>query len=205
MNREEQEIKIFEALDSCDINEITLGEIAENIMEVIPPSSIEQVKEFHKTMGLEYSDTPVPTVPSEEICKLRFNLIFEELTELAEAMGIVKHSQSIMLDYVNRTIVTTSDKVKVLDALLDLRYVVDGTVVSCQMEDIHDEAFEEVHRSNMSKACVDMDHAHSIIAKLPTNFKYKAITNLGKVIIRREDGKIIKPETYKKAELKQFF
>ena len=214
MNREQLEAKLYELcddeLDSYDgvVIETENKDIVDAVMKVIPRSSLEQVKEFHKTMGLEYSDTPVPTIPTQDICELRVNLIFEELIELVEAMGIEYHLVHLAHQYLEQPVFTKSSrygKVKVLDALVDLRYVLDGTVVSCQMEDIHDEAFEEVHSSNMSKACVDMDDAYSMLAKLPTDYKYKVINNSGNIIIRREDGKIIKPDSYRKAELTQFF
>ena len=54
-----------------------------------------------------------------------------------------------------------------------------GTIINHGMQDIYDDAFNEVHRSNMAKL-VD-----------------------GKVI-RREDGKVLKPEGWQPPQLAQF-
>lgn len=68
------------------------------------------------------------------------------------------------------------DLVQIADALGDILYVVYGTAVSCgiDMEPI----VAEIHRSNMSKVQPDG------------------------TILRREDGKIIKPDTYSPADIK---
>lgn len=65
--------------------------------------------------------------------------------------------------------------VKIADALGDILYVVYGTAVSCgiDMEPI----FAEIHRSNMSKLQPDG------------------------TVLRREDGKVLKPDTYSPANL----
>lgn len=63
---------------------------------------------------------------------LRLQLIQEELGELAKAMA-------------------ESDKLETLDALVDLQYVLSGTILSLGYAPVFNVAFEEVHRSNMSK------------------------------------------------------
>ena len=73
----------------------------------------------------------------------------------------------------------TGDLVEVLDALADIGYILAGTIVNHGMQEIYDHAFNEVHRSNMAKL-VD-----------------------GKVI-RREDGKVLKPDGWQPPQLQQF-
>ncbi len=63
---------------------------------------------------------------------IRLQLIQEELAELAAG-------------FISR------DPVEVLDALVDLTYVVDGTYLTCGLQDLKEPAQAEVHRSNMSK------------------------------------------------------
>lgn len=63
---------------------------------------------------------------------LRLQLIQEELAELADALH-------------------RGDVVDALDALCDLRYVVDGTVLQLGLGPVFLEGFREVQRSNMSK------------------------------------------------------
>lgn len=93
--------------------------------------SLQQVKEFH-----ELFDVPVLNKPElpEERFELRLNLIEEEFRELKEAL------------YAN-------DPVEVIDALADLKYVLNGAIIEFGMQDVFDEAFDRVHESNMSKAC----------------------------------------------------
>lgn len=73
----------------------------------------------------------------------------------------------------------SGDLVEVLDALADIGYILAGTIINHGMQDIYDAAFNEVHRSNMAKL-VD-----------------------GKVI-RRDDGKVLKPEGWQPPQLAQF-
>jgi predicted HAD superfamily Cof-like phosphohydrolase len=63
---------------------------------------------------------------------MRVALIAEETAELANAL-------------------VAEDDVAVLDALLDIRYVADGTTVAYGMHEIFDEGFNRVHDSNLSK------------------------------------------------------
>ena len=65
----------------------------------------------------------------------------------------------------------------IADALGDMLYILVGTIVEHGLADKIEAIFDEIHRSNMTKV-VD-----------------------GKVI-RRDDGKILKPEGYEKPNLK---
>ncbi len=72
--------------------------------------------------------------PSKDVCKLRVELIAEELGELKEA-------------------IRDKDIVEVADALTDLLYVVYGAGHAFGID--LDKCFNEVHRSNMSKLGLD--------------------------------------------------
>ncbi len=72
--------------------------------------------------------------PSKDVCKLRVELIAEELGELKEA-------------------IRDKDIVEVADALTDLLYVVYGAGHAFGID--LDACFNEVHRSNMSKLGLD--------------------------------------------------
>lgn len=123
-------------------------------------STLEQVQEFHETYGLPVKD--MPDVSDEKTNALRINLIAEELEELKEALA-------------------NGDALETLDALIDLQYVLDGAFLSLGLHDVKDIAFNEVHRSNMSK--LDED---------------------GKPIRRESDGKVMKGPNYFKPDLAQF-
>ena len=72
------------------------------------------------------------SVASRDVRALRLALITEELAELTVAS-------------IDR------NTVGALDALCDLQYVLDGTVLAFGMDGVADEAFRRVHASNMSK------------------------------------------------------
>ena len=101
-----------------------------------------------------------PGLGPDELIELRIKLLTEEVQEYAEAAR-------------------AGDLVEVLDALADIGYILAGTIINHGMQTIYDDAFNEVHRSNMAKL-VD-----------------------GKVI-RREDGKVLKPEGWTPPQLAQF-
>jgi predicted HAD superfamily Cof-like phosphohydrolase len=126
-----------------------------------PQTTLEQVQEFHETYGLPVEGAP--KISDEKTNALRINLLAEELDELREALA-------------------AGDVVEVLDALTDLQYVLDGAYLSFGLHSVKQAAFDEVHRSNMSKLGAD-----------------------GKPIRRPEDGKVLKGPNYFEPDLSQFF
>ncbi len=123
-------------------------------------NTIDMVEEFHNTYGLPVHDAP--DLSCEQTKQLRINLLQEELNELKEALE-------------------NNDPLETLDALIDLQYVLDGAFLSFGLQAVKMEAFEEVHRSNMSKLGED-----------------------GKPIRRPEDGKVMKGPHYFRPDLAQF-
>jgi predicted HAD superfamily Cof-like phosphohydrolase len=146
-----------------------------------------QVKAFHKLMGQPVLTTP--TIPSKKRCRLRYDLISEELDELH--LSLLQH-----------------DKVEVLDALCDLRYVLEGTILECGMQDVFDEAFEEVHQSNMSKECDthEIALATSRYYETERNILTKIVpTKIGKYkVVSIHTGKVLKSINYTAPDLKRF-
>lgn len=147
--------------------------------------ALNQVKEFHKTF-----DVPVlknPEIPSKERCELRISLIQEELDELKEA-------------------IENGNIVEVADALCDLQYVLSGTVLEFGLGKKFKKLFDEVQRSNMSKACESQKEAMSTLShykkKDKTECHYKEIN--GKYIVyRKGDNKVLKSINYSPADLKK--
>ncbi len=119
---------------------------------------VQSLLEFNEAFDIPKLETP--NLGPKELIELRIKLLTEEVQEYAEAAR-------------------SGDLVEVLDALADIGYILAGTIINHGMQDIYDDAFNEVHRSNMSKL-VD-----------------------GKVI-RREDGKVLKPEGWQPPQLAQF-
>ncbi|MCB1682712.1 MAG: nucleoside triphosphate pyrophosphohydrolase family protein [Alphaproteobacteria bacterium] len=118
------------------------------------------VQEFHETYGLPVEDEQ--TLSDEKTRQLRINLLAEELDELKEALA-------------------QGDLLETLDALIDLQYVLDGAFLSFGLQHVKQAAFDEVHRSNMSKLGED-----------------------GKPIRRESDGKVMKGPNYFKPDLAQY-
>jgi len=114
--------------------------------------------EFNQAFDIPKLDSP--DIGPEDMIELRIKLLREEVEEYAEAAR-------------------AGDMVEILDALADIGYILAGTIINHGMQYIYDDAFNEVHRSNMAKL-VD-----------------------GKVL-RREDGKVMKPEGWTPPQLDQF-
>ena len=119
---------------------------------------VKSLLEFNEAFEIPKLDSP--DLGPNEMIELRIKLLREEVEEYAEAAR-------------------SGDLVEVLDALADIGYILAGTIINHGMQKIYDDAFNEVHRSNMAKL-VD-----------------------GKVI-RREDGKVLKPDGWQPPQLKQF-
>lgn len=143
-----------------------------------------QVKEFHTTFNQPVLVTP--TIPSIERCELRYKLIAEELEELKDAF-------------------LANDIIEIADALSDLRYVLNGAYLEFGLADISERLFDEVHRSNMSKACLTIEEAETTIQhykeKDGTESEYKEKD--GKFLVYRTiDNKVLKSINYSPADLK---
>ena len=118
-------------------------------------NELNKVKEFMTACGQEVN--VVPTIPDVKTRIMRYDILKEEADEL-------KHATTL---------------VDALDAITDILYVLLGTAHAYGLADKVEAAFNEVHRSNMTKVMPD-----------------------GKVL-RRDDGKIIKPDTYEPPNLQK--
>lgn len=87
---------------------------------------VAQVAMFHNKMGFDFS------VVTEAAIEDRLTLMLEELHEYADAAKY-------------------GGKAEVLDALVDLAYVLYGTVLMHGFENVFDAAFNRVHHANMQK------------------------------------------------------
>ncbi|UXE67802.1 MAG: nucleoside triphosphate pyrophosphohydrolase family protein [Chryseotalea sp. WA131a] len=151
------------------------------------PDSLNQVAEFHKTF--QHPILANPTIPDENRCKLRVALIAEELKELEVA-------------------ILNKDIVEVADALCDLQYVLSGAILEFGLGEKFKALFDEVQRSNMSKACLTEEEAIRTVEfykqKDGTECYYKQED--GKwLVYRKQDNKTIKSINYSPADLEQYF
>lgn len=113
---------------------------------------IEAVTEFHKAFGLGIKNSPAANI-GEAKNLLRYKLMREENEEYLEAAN-------------------NNDLNEVADALGDMLYILCGTIIEHGMQEVIEEVFEEIQRSNMSK-----------------------LGENGKPIFR-EDGKVLKGPNY---------
>ena len=146
-------------------------------------NSLNQVADFHKTFNAPILNEP--QIPSQQRCELRVSLLQEELNELKEA-------------------IENNDLVEIADALVDLQYVLSGAVLEFGLGEKFVDLFNEVQRSNMSKACNSELEAQATIEhykqKDGTRGYYKE--NNGKwLVYREEDDKVLKSVKYSPAEL----
>jgi len=147
-------------------------------------NALNQVAEFHTTFKHPILETPV--IPSKQRANLRVALLAEELKELQEA-------------------IENDDLVEVADALCDLQYVLAGAIHEFGLGAKFKTLFDEVHRSNMSKACKTVEEAEATIQhylnKDQTESYYKEIDGLF-LVFRKADDKTLKSINYSPADLK---
>ncbi|MFD2582101.1 hypothetical protein ACFSR6_06350 [Pedobacter vanadiisoli] len=147
-------------------------------------NSLSQVAEFHTTFKHPILESPV--IPSKQRANLRISLLAEELKELQEA-------------------VDNNDLVEVADALCDLQYVLAGAIHEFGLGGKFKTLFDEVHRSNMSKACKTIEEAEQTIQfyldKDQTESYYKEIDGLF-LVFRKSDDKTLKSINYSPADLR---
>jgi len=121
----------------------------------------DQVTNFHKAFEIGFSKEPTVEI-KKKIIDLRFNLMDEENKEYKIAAE-------------------NNDIVEVADALGDMLYILCGTIITHGMQNIIDDVFYEIQKSNMSK-----------------------LDNKGKPIYR-DDGKVLKGPNYFKPNIRKFF
>jgi predicted HAD superfamily Cof-like phosphohydrolase len=148
------------------------------------PNALNQVAEFHRTFKHPIVDSPA--IPSKERCALRVSLLAEEVKELQEAIA-------------------DNDLVEIADALCDIQYVLAGAILEFGLGDKFKQLFDEVHRSNMSKACKTVAEADQTIAhykkKDGSDAHYKEEDSLF-LVYRTGDNKTLKSINYSPADLK---
>lgn len=127
------------------------------------------VTEFHEAFNLPAPQVP-PLNPEDELVRLRMRLLREEFEEVMEELKALLKARDA-----NETIETYR---LLLKELCDLRYVTEGAAVVFGLP--IDDAYVEVHRSNMSKLGPDGQPMH------------------------REDGKVLKGPDYFKADMDKF-
>lgn len=139
---------------------------------------IKKVEEFHRTFGAPVLEKP--QIPSKERCELRITLLQEELDELKEAIA-------------------NNDIAEAADAFGDLMVILSGSILEFGMGEKFDQVFNDIHKSNMSKACTSQQEA------IETLLRYKEkdgtegyyVEKDGKwIVYRKGDDKVLKSIGY---------
>lgn len=117
-------------------------------------SNFRKVEEFHRIFGLRVGDYQNPGFVDSADANLRHRLMREEYIEVVRAL------QEDPINMAN-----------VCKELVDLLYVVYGTGVTLGLD--LDAAFEEVHRSNMSKLDANGKPIYNEIGKVMKGENYK--------------------------------
>ncbi len=146
------------------------------------PDSLNAVAEFHRTFHAPVLDSP--TIPSDARCGLRISLLAEELDELRQAIA-------------------EENIVEIADALCDLQYVLSGAVLEFGLGEKFNALFNEVQRSNMSKACLTVAEAEETVAQYTAKgVACHYVESDGKYLVYRDaDHKTLKSVTYSPADL----
>ena len=152
-----------------------------NIMQ--EPGALNKVAEFHRTFKHPIIETPI--IPSKQRCELRVSLLTEEVKELQAAIN-------------------DNNLTEIADALCDIQYVLAGAILEFGLGEKFKSLFDEVHRSNMSKACKTIEEAYETINYYKINescdadFKEEGGLFL---VYRTIDHKVLKSVNYSPADL----
>jgi predicted HAD superfamily Cof-like phosphohydrolase len=142
------------------------------------PDALNGVHAFHTLYQVPAQNEPV--IPDRKRCDLRVALIQEELNELKQA-------------------IEDNNIVEVADALADLQYVLSGAVLEFGMGSRFKAIFDEVQRSNLSKACASLAEAEQTIAHYAekgTLCHWEQQNDGQYVVYRTADRKVLKSVQY---------
>jgi len=214
---EKQEAELYELLEDYGgkLERDEIYTLVEGIKQIHKRNTFNsKVQEFHETFNQIVAVKP--SIPVRSVQELRLSLILEELSELAEAMGpdtfsayqrmLFKKSQEVHYKSEQLREKMQPNLIEVIDALADLQYVLSGAIVATGFTEKFEEAFHEVHESNMSKACITHEEANATIeAYANKDVISKSVESNGKILVLREpDGKVLKSVNYKAAKLERF-
>ncbi len=144
--------------------------------------SLSKVAEFHALFSVPHLQSP--EIPATKRTTLRIDLLQEELNELAAAIN-------------------AKDLTQIADALCDLQYVLNGAILEFGMQRQFEALFNEVHRSNLSKACKTLSEAEQTVAQYTKQgVSCYYIENQGNfTVYRTKDQKVLKSIHYSPANL----
>jgi predicted HAD superfamily Cof-like phosphohydrolase len=147
-------------------------------------TALNDVAKFHKTFGHPVVD--IPSIPNDERCNLRIELLKEEIAEFEKA-------------------IEDKNLIEIADALCDIQYVLAGAILEFGLGEKFNQLFKEVQRSNMSKACNSLTEAEETVRY----YKNEGVDSffLKKedkyLVFRKKDNKVLKSIFYSPANLEE--
>lgn len=148
------------------------------------PQALNAVAAFHKLFDLPVLQRP--QLPAAQRMALRVALLQEELEELSQAIA-------------------ERDLVAIADALADLQYVLSGAVLEFGLGERFKALFDEVQRSNMSKAAKTRAEAEATVRHYERERQTEAVIiprDGHFMVYRKSDEKVLKSIDYSPADLK---
>ena len=165
-------------------------------------SKLEMLESFHKTFNHPINEG----LENRKLNRLRLSLLFEELEELAEALGERECFETMCHNVsINPKGGNYEDKndIEVLDAYVDISYILNGSVIANGFKDVFNEAFKRVHASNMSKACKTIEEAEATVKAYLRKGIATYYQEVGEyyIVYRKKDNKILKSINYNRVDL----
>ena len=163
-----------------------------------------------------------PTIPANDICRLRAKIVIEEALELANALGVKVtlidsngSSLEVKIDDLDFDNSYTPEPFEIMDATADLKWVTMGTELACGIAGKSNDIFQRVYDSNMSKLWTLEDYEKNSKAAFynvtciycDSQLGQCKLSNCGSIEPRRWlakdiNGKVIKSPSYKAVDLK---
>lgn len=158
------------------VEESDFDQVAE---EIEKETYINKVKEFHQTFN--HNVLHKPGIPRPDRCRLRIDLLTEELRELQQG-------------------IENEDFENIAKELADIQYVLSGAVLEFGLGDVFDKVFQAVHADNMSKRFDRLEDAQKTAQwyKVNRNTETRIEQKDGYYFLfRQTDNKILKPRESK--------
>lgn len=150
----------------------------------------DKIKMFMYLMGQEAPSSI--NLEDIDLNELRVNLLQEELDELKEGL--------INFKIANNKEDKKESALEVLDALVDLQYVLSGAVCAFGFYNIFDDAFDIVDTANKSKVCKTKEEAEKTLKYYKEEKNVEAFIEDQSSwfrVKRLSDGKVLKPVSFK--------
>ena len=179
MNKNE----FIEMLEVMNVNDLDSTDYDTILSLLKQKTNFEKIEEFNTAFGVKNNKEPKLYLfdTDKKLVDYRLSLVNEEVEELNDA-------------------IKNKDFKETVDALTDILYVVYGFYTAIGVD--ADKAFELVHKSNMSKLCVDEEEAKKTVKSYELDSRYDSpdyrLSDDGThyVVFNKNTSKILKSINY---------